>query len=214
MAGQRFLNINRVIRILVVTDFFYNSAFGSFAPVFAIFITNQISGGGAKVAGFATAVYWIVKSAVQLPIARFLDRKKNEQVDFYAMFFGYLGAGATVFGYLFASEPLHLYIIQGFFGFAMAWAVPAWYKIFTRHVDKWEIAFEWSLESVFSVGIAAAGAAALGGYLADRFGFDVLFAAAGTLAVIASFLLLPLKKNLLAPDHIRKIYPERRPHRF
>lgn len=211
---RRFPKINRVIRLLVITDFFYNSAFGSFAPVFAIFITGQIAGGSAKVAGFATAVYWIVKSSVQLPIAQFLDRKKNEQIDFLAMFFGYLGAGATVFGYIFATEPIHLYLIQGVFGFAMAWAVPAWYKIFTRHVDKWEIAFEWSLESVFSVGIAAAGAAALGGYIADRFGFDALFVTAGTLAVAAAFLLLPLKKNLLPPDHIHKIYPERRPHRF
>src|SRR3989338_6700503 len=166
------LKINKVIRVLVVTDFFYNSAFGSFAPVFAIFITNQIAGGSAKVAGFATAVYWIVKSTVQLPIARFIDKRKNERVDFFSMFFGYLGAGLTVFGYLFVSEPIHLYVVQGLFGFSMAWAVPAWYKIFTRHVDKWEIAMEWSLESVFSVGVATAGAAALGGYLADRFGFE------------------------------------------
>lgn len=207
------LNINKVVRVLVITDFFYNSAFGSFAPIFAIFITGQIAGGSAKVAGFATAVYWVVKSAVQLPIARLLDRKKNERVDFFAMFFGYLLAGTTVFGYLFARTPSHLYLIQGVFGFAMAWAVPAWYKIFTRHVDKWEIAFEWSLESVFSVGVATAGSAALGGYLADRFGFEVVFLAAGTLAVISSFFLLFLKNKLLPPDHVHKIYPERHPHR-
>ena len=68
-----FTNINRVVKTLVITDFFINAAFGSFGPVFAIFITQQIQGGSASVAGYAAAAYWIVKSLVQLPIARFLE---------------------------------------------------------------------------------------------------------------------------------------------
>lgn len=208
-----FKNINRVVRILVVVDFFYNSAFASFAPVFAIFITGQIAGGSAKVAGFAAAAYWVTKSVFQLPIARFLDRTKGERDDFWAMFSGYLLGGLVPFAYLFASEPWHLYLIQGFFGFAMAWAVPSWYAIFTRHVDKWRISFEWSLQSVFSVGAATAGAAALGGYIVDKFGFEVLFIGAGTLGFLASLFILSLRNHLLPSDHQERVWPERKPHR-
>ena len=207
-----FKNINNVIKILVSVDFFYNSAFGSFGPVFAIFITNQIAGGSAKVAGFAAAFYWLTKSVIQLPIARFLDKTDGERDDFWAMFFGYLFSGLVPIAYIFATEPWHLYVIQAFLGFCMAWAVPAWYSIFTRHVDKWRISFEWSLESVFAVGIATAAATAVGGYIADQFGFDILFAGAGLLAIISSFLLLPIRSYLLPKDHQEKVMPERRHH--
>lgn len=197
---------------MVVTDFFVNSAFGSFAPIFAIFITNQIAGGSAKVAGLAASVYWIVKSVIQLPIARFLDKTDGERDEFWAVFLGYLLSGFVPFAYNFITEPWQLYVAQGFLGVCMAWAVPAWYSIFTRHVDKWRISFEWSLESVFAVGLATAGATALGGYVADAFGFNILFNAAGALAVVSSLLLLPLRNQLLPKSKLQaldRVMPER-----
>lgn len=208
-----FKSIDKVIRALVVIDFFYNSALASFAPVFAIFITGSVAGGSATVAGFATAIYWITKSVFQLPIARFLDKTDGERDDFWAMFFGYLLSGFVPLAYVFASVPWHLYVIQALYGFVMAWAVPSWYAIFTRHVDKWRISFEWSLESVFSVGLATAGAAALGGFVADRFGFDVLYLCASVFAVSSSLFLLRLRKYLLPKDHLERVMPERRTHR-
>ena len=203
-----FKNINKVVRTIVVADFFYNAAFASFGPVFAIFITTQIKGGSAKVAGFATAVFWIVKSVCQLPIARFLDKTDGERDDFLAMFFGYLLSGLVPLCYIYIKEPYELYLVQAFYGLVMAWAVPAWYSIFTRHVDKWRISFEWSLESVFSVGIAAAVAAALGGYIADTFGFKILFVTSGVLSIFASLMLLTLKGELRKKKPDEKVMPE------
>jgi MFS family permease len=204
-----FRSVNRVVKVIVVADFFYNSAFASFGPVFAIFITSQIAGGSAKVAGFATAIYWIVKSIFQLPIARFLDKTDGERDDFLALFFGYLLSGLVPLAYIFATEPKHLYIIQGFYGFIMAWTVPAWYSIFTRHVDKWRISFEWSLDSVFSVGVAASISAALGGYIADRFGFEILMIFASVLSVFSAFLILCLTNHLSPRRKERRVIPDR-----
>ncbi|MBI5732679.1 MFS transporter [Candidatus Jorgensenbacteria bacterium] len=208
-----FKHINKVVKVLVMTDFFVNSAFGSFAPIFAIFITGQIHNGSASVAGFATSVFWIVKSLVQLPVARFLDKTDGEFDDFWALFFGYLLGGLLPFGYLFVSEPWHLYVLQAFYGVCMAWAVPSWYAIFTRHVDKWRVSFEWSLQSVFSVGLATAIAAALGGYVVDRFGFNSLFIAAGTIASTSSLLLLGLRRHIFPKRREANALPEHRPHR-
>lgn len=206
-----FSHINKVVKLMVITDFFVNSAFGSFAPVFAIFITSQIKGGDAKVAGFAASVYWIVKSAIQLPIARFLDKADGERAQFWAVFWGYFVSGLVPLAYNFISEPWHLYLAQAVLGIAMAWAVPAWYSLFTRHVDKWRISFEWSLESVFSVGLATAGATALGGYLAETIGFNFLFTAAGILATLSTLLLLPLKNELTSHPKpvLEKVLPEK-----
>lgn len=207
-----FKNINKVVRLIVITDFFYNAAFASFAPVFAIFITQQIEGGSAKVAGFATAAYWLTKSIFQLPIARFLDKTDGETDDFWAMFFGYLVSGLAPIGFLLATQPWHIYLIQALLGMVMAWAVPAWYAIFTRHVDKDKIGFEWSLESVFAVGVSTSGAAALGGFVADKYGFSTLYIASAIVAVTSSFLLLGLKNQLISKKQKGAVFPSPRNH--
>ncbi len=203
-----FKNINKVIRKLIVVDFFTNSAFGSFGPVFAIFITQQISNGSATVVGFAVAVYWITKSIFQLPIAKFLDKTDGERDDFWAMFLGYFFAGFIPILYVFVKTPGELYAVQAIYGFLMAWAVPSWYGIFTRHVDKWRISFEWSLESVFAVGLANAGAAALGGYLVQNFGFNAIFIGAGLISISISLLMLTFKNSMFPRDREAKIIPE------
>ncbi len=207
-----FKNINKVIRTIVVADFFYNSAFALFGPVFAIFITNHINNGSATVAGFAVAVFWVVKSIVQLPIARFLDRTDGERDDYWAMVLGYFFSGLVPIAYLFVSEPWHLYIVNAFYGLSMAWAVPAWYSIFTRHVDKWRISFEWSLESVFAVGMSTAIAAALGGYIVETFGFRVLFMGSGAVTIFSSVLLLTMRNSIFGARKEGNIYPERIHH--
>ncbi len=199
--------VNAVTRVLVFVDFFYNFAFGSFGPIFAIFITQQIFGGTAAVAGFATSVYWLTKSVLQLPIARFLDKTDGERDDFWAMFLGYFLSGVTPFLYLLVHTPFQLYLAQAYLGFMMAWAVPAWYGIFTRHIDSGRESFEWSLESVFSVGLATAISAALGGYLVDRFGFRWMLLVAGFLAMSASLFLIPLRKYLLPRRRHAKTIP-------
>jgi MFS family permease len=210
-----FKHINRVVKYMVITDFFVNSAFGSFAPVFAIFITSQIAGGSAKVAGFAASIYWIVKSVIQLPLAQFFDRTDGDTDEFWAVFISYLAASLVPFSYLFITKPWQLYVAQAFLGVCMAFAAPAWYGLFTRHVDRWRISFEWSLESVFAIGLATALATAVGGYIADRFGFSFLFAGAGIIAFFSAFLLFPIRRELFKHPKrtpLERVMPERHPH--
>lgn len=184
------MQINKVVKTLVASDFIINSAFGLSAPVFAIFLVNSIQGGNAQVAGFATAAYWIVKSALQLPIAKFLDETDGEKDDFWALIFGQMTGGISLALYVFATLPWHVYAIESLLGVSMAFSVPAWYGIFTRHIDKDKTSFEWSLESVFSVGIATAGASALGGYIADNLGFNALFIGSSILAFLGALSLI------------------------
>ncbi|MDP3901477.1 MAG: MFS transporter [bacterium] len=207
------LQFNRIVRVFVMVDFFFNSALGLFAPVFAIFILENIQGGSARVVGFAAAIYWIVKSIFQLPIARFLDKTDGESDDFWVLSIGYFLTSFVPLLYILVKEPWHLYVIQGFFGFCMAWAVPAWYGIFTRHLDNGRISFEWSLESVISVGLATSIATATGGYIADVFGFTTLFTIASALSFVATFSLLLIRKDIKPIDHKQKVVLERVNHR-
>ena len=57
--------INKVIKTLILSDFFLQSGWGLIGPIFAIFITQQIEKGTLAAVGFIAATYWLVKSIFQ-----------------------------------------------------------------------------------------------------------------------------------------------------
>lgn len=177
------MRINHVIRTLIVSDFLTNAGFAIFAPIFAIFVTKQIDGGSVEVVGFAAALTQLFKVTLQIPIAKYLDRNHGEYDDFYSLILGSFLAALVPFLYFFATTATHVYIIQSLYGVSLALAVPPWYAIFTRHIDKMRENIEWSFDSV-SIGVSAAAAAAIGGVLAERIGFRSLFLIGGVLAII------------------------------
>ena len=101
----------------------------------------------------------------------------------------------TPFMYLFASQAWHLYVIQAWFGIGAALAVPPWYAIFTRHIDKMRENVEWSLESV-AIGISGAGAAALSGIIVSHFGFRWAFLLGGVFAVFGAIMQIRIYSDL------------------
>jgi len=179
------MKVNHVIRTLVLSDFFVNAGFSIFAPVFAIFVTKQINGGSLEVIGFAAAIFQIFKVCFQIPVARILDRNHGEMDDFYSMIFGSIIISLVPFMYLFASESVHIYIIQAIYGIGAAFSIPPWYAIFSRHMDKMKENVEWSMDSI-AIGISGACAAALGGFLAQRFSFEMVFVIGGIIAIIGA----------------------------
>lgn len=182
-------SVNKVIKFLISSDLVLNSGWGLISPIFAIFIIERIQGGDVKVAGIAAAIYWIVKSSLQLPIGRYLDKNHGEKDDFYCMFIGTFLAGLVPFGFLFAFLPWHIYFLQFLFGVSMAMAIPSWSAIFSRHLDRGQEAFEWGLEST-ALGMGAGIAAALGGILVATIGFEIIFILVGVLTILSSFLLI------------------------
>jgi len=188
-------SINKIVRILIRPDFIFLSALGLITPIFAVFITGQIKGGNVEVVGFAAAIYWILKSILQVPIGKFLDKKRGERDDLYFLIIGYLIVTCVQFGYILASLPWHIYILEGIYAGGMAMAIPAWAAIFTRHVDKSKEAFEWSLESTaLSFGSGVTGA--LGGILVVKFGFNMVFLITGFIAFLGGLLPLFIMKDV------------------
>jgi len=199
--------INKVIKILISSDVVFNTGWGLLGPIFAIFLVQKITGGnaaeGAKIAGFASLTYWVVKSSLQIPIGKYLDKNHGEKDDFWFMVLGTFLTGLTPFGYLISSLPWHIYVCQVLQAVGMAMVVPSWSAIFTRHIDKGKEAFEWGVRSTslgFGVGIAGA----VGGLLVALFGFKIIFILAGTFTMISVFLLLLIYKEIYPKD---KLFP-------
>ena len=186
------ITVNRAIQILLVYLFFVVTAESLFAPLLAVFITERIAGATLRTVGFALALYAIAKSAVQVPLARALDNKKGERDDYYTLL---AGAGLSVLYPLFLifiSKPWHLYVLEIMSGISAAALMAAYYALFARHIDKGSEGFEWSLFSVGGLTISSAIGAAIGGVMADIFGFTTLFITSGVINIIVFFILFSL----------------------
>jgi MFS family permease len=188
-------SINKIVFFLIKADFFFFSALGLVAPTFAVFLTDKLKDGSLEVAGFATAIYWIAKSIFEIPIAKFLDKRKGERDDLLFLVAGYSIVALIHFGYTFATMSWHMYILEFIYGIAMAMAMPGWSAIFTRHIDKGKEGFEWSIEhATYSIGIGITGA--LGGIIVANYGFNVVFVLAGVVALIGALIPLFVLKDV------------------
>src|SRR3989344_3824954 len=192
--------VNKIIRVLVLGDIMFFSAFGLIGPIFAVFITNQITGATIATVGFAATINLLTRALLQMPIARYIDKHKGEKDDFLFMVVGSTLISIVPFAYLFVTLPIHLYLAQVILGIGGALTNPGWFAIFTRHIDKGKEGTEWTLENV-SIGLVSAGAAALGGIMAERFGFHNLFLIVGILSLIGLVVQISLYSTVIEMDH-------------
>ncbi|MDP1629437.1 MAG: MFS transporter [bacterium] len=194
-----FLPINKIIKVLILSDFIIASAFGLVAPIFALFLTDKIQGGTIETVGFAMAFYWVAVVLTRLPIARYVDRTESEKDDFYFMILGSILISIVPFLFLASSKIWHIYLIQMFYGLGYSLRLPGWYGMFTRHIDKGQEGYDWSMDTVLA-GAGSAVTAALGGVLAARLGFEILFMFIGIMAIFGSAVLIFLY-YIVAPNH-------------
>lgn len=168
------MTINKIIKYLTISDFIILTGFGFIAPVFAVFILQNIQGGTLETVGFATAIQVFTKAVFELPIARYLDKKRGDMDEFHYMVIGSFILSITPLFYLFIKTPLELYAVQFIYGIATAMNYPAWMSLFTRHAEKEREGSQWAIYATV-IGIGTAISAALGGMISERYGFPTIF---------------------------------------
>ncbi len=194
----RNFRVNRVVGYFIVADLILFSGWGLISPIFSIFVIEQIANSTLVHIGIGAAVYWIVKSLVQLPLGRFLDKKEDEKLSLYVLLSGLLMTSFAAFAFMFMTEIWHLYFVQLIHGLGMAFYIVSWYGIFSHHLDKNKATFEWAMNSS-SLGFASGIMALVGGYVASSFGFQYIFIAAGSLSALAAVVIF-LVPDLIIPN--------------
>jgi MFS family permease len=189
--------IGRVVKYFILVDLALLAGWGLIEPLFAIFIKERINGATLVTIGTAAAVYWLLKSVLQLPIANYLDRHPGERDDFYALILGLLVASATAFSFGFINQPWQLYLAQCLHAVGFALYAAAWPAIFSRHLDPNRISFDWALDSTVA-GVSAGVSGFFGGVIASAFGFPAVFLLAGIFTFVSALLLL-LVPDLVLP---------------
>ena len=153
--------------------------------------------------GVAAGIYWILKSVLQIPIANYLDRTEGENDDFMALIGGLLLVGISAIAMCWVTQVWQLYLIHAVHAVAFALYFAAWPTIFSRHLDKNRISFDWTLDSA-SVGMASGVTGLIGGFIAETWGFTIIFLLAGMLAFVAAFVLIATP-DLILPKSTNKV---------
>jgi len=193
-----------LVKVLTYSDVLIISGWGLVSPIFAVFIAEQVTGGNIELVGLATAVYLVLKSFLQIPVARFIDKHRGEIDDLIIMAFGTLIISTIPFLFYHTRSAIQLLLIQALHGVGAAMITPGWSAIFTRHIDPHREAQEWSLyNSMVNLGAALAGA--LGGFLAEKFGFQTLFLVVGAVCIAGTSLLYFVYQDIRLAEKGKKI---------
>jgi MFS family permease len=106
--------------------------------------------------------------------------------------------GITAFSFLLVDSSAGLYFVVFLQALAFGLYTPAWSAIFSRHLDKKNYAFDWSLDNTV-IGLALGITAFLGAALADVFGFEAIFVVTGVLSFISALILI-FVPDLILPE--------------
>lgn len=193
---RNFIPLNKVIRTLIFADFIFYSAWGFIGPIIAIYFIGTIEGADTQVVGIAAGVFMILRSILQVPIGKYLDRNHGEHDDYWFVVIGALIASFVPLFYIFITQPWHLYLVQAIYAVGMAMAIPAWGGIFMRHIDKNKEAQSWGLESS-AIGLGAGITGIIGGTIASVVGFTPLFIAASLFGAVSVIALLYIKNDII-----------------
>ena len=178
--------MKRTLTILLAIAGFVALAGQMFLPIYAVFV--QKIGGDLLTAGSAYALYAITIAIVILIVSRLEDRTKQ---------FGKLvlvGSAIMAFGfsgYLFVTEPIHLFIVQFILGLGFAVYAPAFDALYAMSLDRGKFASEMGYWEAMFFAVSAV-AAFIGGFVAHTFGFVYVFYLmifVSLLGVVISFVL-------------------------
>jgi len=192
------LGVGPIIRTMIISDLYWVAGWGFITPIFAVFIIKEIPGASLVTVGITTAIYWAVKSLLQIPIAIYLD-KRGERIKIKFLIVGLFLAGFVALLYILIDSLWGLYFVQALYGISFSFYSASWGSIFSSHLDRGESSFEWALDSS-GVGLVSGLSGLLGGVLAGLFGFDILFLLTAIFSFFAAIALLSLRKFIIFTD--------------
>lgn len=205
------IKINRVIKFFIISDMFFLGGWSLILPIFPIFIIEKIEGATLINVALVAALYWLVKSLIQIPVANYLDKNDGEKDDFYALLFALTLAALASFIFALIHQLWQLFLAQFLFAVAMGFYVPSWAGIFSRHLDEKRFSFDWSLDSTV-VGLTSCVSAVFGGILASWLGFSFVFLMVGVFSLLSAILIFSVPDLIIPKKTTDAIPPLMRDH--
>jgi MFS family permease len=183
--------LNRSLRAMLVVSALYMFAFGMFSPLYAIFVEKV--GGNVAVASNAWAVFMLVAGLMTFITGRWENDSRQTVIGLaWSQFI----VGAAYLIYYLADGVAWLYVAQVLLGLGASFFWPAFHSLYGKHVDKRNQAKQWSIYDALAY-LLPAGAAVLGGWLVDNYGFGLMFLVMAAMSLLCGIYILFLPKKWL-----------------
>lgn len=196
--------MNKTLKLLMISDILVLTGFGLIDPILAIFVNDHLVGGTIFAAGFASTLFLITKSIVQLPFSRHVDRQRNKKTW---LIIGTILIAIVPFLYIIATDVSTIYVAQVVHGIGSGLAYATWLGLWSTNLDRNKESFQWSLYSTV-IGIGTALSAVVGAAIAELVGFGYTFLAVGVMSMIGCLILFYLdsetKKKTAGKQRSRK----------
>ncbi|MCQ5337620.1 MAG: MFS transporter [Candidatus Methanomethylicia archaeon] len=189
------MRINSIIKYLILFEFIVLTASGLIVPIFPIFITKSIIDGSIAVVGFSSSLYLLSFSIVRLISAGIVDTKLNDKQKITFSITGTVMIGISYILYLASRFSWHIYLLQIINGIGTAFRYSPFMSLFTRYIDKGKESSEWGINAV-ATSLGQALTAAIGGILAEKYSFNIIFITTGTFVVLGSLTTIILYKEI------------------
>jgi len=161
--------MKRGLKLLLISDAWINLALGMIGPIYAIFVEHI--GGDILDASFAYSAYMFTAGIVMYLISKWEDHVKHKEKFVIA---GYILCSLTCLSYFFVYNQTTLLFTQVLLGISLALLDPSFDSLYSHYVKKSEEASSWGTWEAMN-NIVVAISAIIGGFLANQFGFKVLF---------------------------------------
>ena len=166
-------HMNSIVKAFIVSEIFLWSSWNAIIPIFAIFAATKIPGGNTEIAAASFSCFLIVRVIFELISGRYLSHS-NEMRKFVITIIGIILMSVGYLGFASTQSVLSLFFFNGIIGMGLGIASPAKNSLFSTHLDKNKEVTEWSIYDGF-VFMGMAMSAAIGGFVANRYGFAFLF---------------------------------------
>lgn len=189
-------NVNPLVKAFIISETFVWSSYNFVTPIFAIFVINNIAGGNVQTAASAFSIFLISRVIFDLISCRFVAGQ-SESKKMFATILGLFILSIGYFGFAFSRTISFLFFFYIISGMGLGIATPSKNSLFSTHLDKNKEPTEWGIyDAITFIGMAST--AALGGFIANQYGFQFLFLLAcgiNLLGIIPYLLYVSPKKN-------------------
>ncbi|HVZ58736.1 MAG TPA: MFS transporter [Patescibacteria group bacterium] len=187
--------VNPIVKAFIISESFVWAAWNFISPIFAIFAVRNIVGGQIQIAASGYSVHLLVRVIAELVIARIASSGSDRKLLLLTIS-GILLVTVAYIGFIFTTTIPQLFLFYAVAGLGFGIASPPKGSLFATHLDHKKATVEWGLADATSF-VSIAMAAALGGFIAEAYGFRVLFVLSAIINVISviPYTLFVIKKS-------------------
>ena len=127
--------INPIVKAFIISDSFLWSGWNFITPIFAIFVTQGVTGGTMELAASAYSVHLIARVLVELVSGKLLQTSTDLK-KYLTTILGISVLTISYLGFAQATNIVQVFLFYALAGVGLGIASPAKNSLFSSHLDK------------------------------------------------------------------------------